>query len=94
MEPDPIIKVRDRAYELADTGNYGFWGDISERCAREGAAACDAPHEQEEQQKRLGQLVRFWRRPDLSAFSLIVHDERILRVMPSHAVVCDLSGGS
>ena len=36
MEPDPIIKVRDRAYELADTGDYGFWPDISESLTREG----------------------------------------------------------
>ena len=36
MEPDPIIKVRDRAYELADTGDYGVWPDISEVLTSEG----------------------------------------------------------
>ena len=36
MEPDPIIQVRDRAYELADSGDYRVWPDISEVLKSEG----------------------------------------------------------
>ena len=36
VESDPIIQVRDRAYELAETGDYGFWPEISEALTTEG----------------------------------------------------------
>ncbi|MBC7767653.1 MAG: hypothetical protein H7124_02595 [Phycisphaerales bacterium] len=37
--PDPIIAVRDRAYDLASTGQFTYWRDIVSVLQSEGAYA-------------------------------------------------------
>jgi hypothetical protein len=34
--PDPLISAFDRAFMLAETGNYRDWPDVAEQLAREG----------------------------------------------------------
>ena len=39
VTPDPIIAVRDRAYDLASTGKFKHWRDIVSVLQSEGAYA-------------------------------------------------------
>jgi hypothetical protein len=39
VTPDPIIAVRDRAYDLASTGKFKYWRDIVLVLQSEGAYA-------------------------------------------------------